>query len=534
MALRDASGGDDPTAKPLYTASNGGVISWEEDPYEIEPQLTLQLLRVYFEHFNNATYCLYPRHHFLQWLPTRRNKCQNERMVLYAMLAVASIFANERLSGFGRQCARVTLDILPLQVGNINICTAQARMLLSVYSFAKGEHTAAWEHSGAAIRAVQHLNYHTEQGCLDKSTMANPSRCEFDFSFTQLAECRRRTFWSAFLMDRYGQGLVTVLKPQDIFLRLPCVEEVYEGGSSSDAPYLNNGTIDPLKSLLTAESPTAPMGWHILVAAIWGDVVDFIFRAPHQAAATYRDTYESFYAGTWDQLQGWLSRLPENLQYNTANLEKAIRRGYADTFISLHALYHLCCMKLNRCLRHSWAQDSIARNIRAAHEHGHHMLHLMSAVNAAREQIGIPAERRTNGFTLTAPFPGYATLSAVDIVSAGGTDSTLGSTLDEISGGLICLQELARYWNSARDQARLCEKRYYQIQNILKNPLRARGGAWLGRKWGLEKALESDLCPDDDCIYGLGGTTEAVEIYFDAFGDPPGRSKASTGGLRIV
>lgn len=533
MAIKDATV-DNGGTRTIANASNGNVMSWEDDPFEADPHITVHLLHIYFEHFNTATYCLYPRGHFMQWLENRRDKCQNERMVLYAMLAMASVFGDETFSGFGRQCARLALDILPLQVGKMGLCMAQARTLLAMYSFAKGDHGAAWEHSGAAIRAVQHLAYNTEAGCLQDSDMTDTTRREFNFSPMQLVESRRRTFWAAFFMDRYSLGAVTVLKPQDIFLRLPCREEVYEAGLPSDAPYLNNGIVDPIKALLTADSPIAPMGWHVMVVAIWGDVVDFIFRAQYRAAAYYEEHYESFYTDVWNRLQGWLTRLPEDLQYSPTNFDRAIQHGYGSVFVSIHTVYHLCAMKLNRCLRHSLARKLITRNIRAAHEHGHHVLQIMSVVNAARGENNMHGSRAAGGFTLTTPFPGYATLAAVDIVSAGGTDSALGATIEEIQAGMLCLQELSRFWNSAKDQHRLCAKRYYQLQNILKNPSRARGGAWLGRKWGLEKPMEADLNTDDDCIYGLGDTNEATQIYFDAFSDPTQSRQPATGGLRLV
>lgn len=529
LPVREGPDGVDTTKIPGPTPPKG-AMSVEVDPYEVEPDTTLRLLYLYFAHFNSATYCLYPRQHFMQWLAGSRDKCQNERMMLYAILAVGTLFADESMAGFGRRCARVAADALPQQSGTIHMCTAQARTLLALYSFARGEHTAAWHHSGAAIRAVQYLRYNTEQACLEDSTGNRPRR-EFNLSAVQHAECKRRTFWSAFLMDRFSQSPTTLLKPQDVFLRLPCTEDMYERSLPSDeTPYLNNGIIDPLQALLTAASPLAPMAWLVLVASIWGDVVDLVFRAPYQSTASYREAYVEI----WNRLQGWLTRLPEYLQYSTSNLHRSIQQGYASTFVSIHALYHLCCMKLNRCLRHATAQDLVSRNIRAAHEHGHQMLQLMCAVNAARCEINTPTEAPHATSMFSTPFAGYATLVAVDIVSAGGTDSALGTTLEEVKGGLICLRELAKFWDSANDQARLCERRYYQIQNIVTHPLRARGGAWLGRKWGLEKPLEQDIPEDCDCIYGLGDSTEASEVYFDALGDHTGRSKASTGSVRIT
>jgi len=504
----------------------------EDDPFLTHRDLTLHLLDLYFAHFNNATYCLYPRHHFLEWLETSRDKCQNERMVLYAMLAMGSVYADESVAGFGKQCARTAMDAQYSQVGRMNMCMVQSKILLGLYSFARGDYTAAWEISGSAIRAATYLRLHTEGGCLDSSASAGLPRFEFSLSGTQLAECKRRTFWSVFFMDRLSQAPMIVLKPEDVFVRLPCTEEMYERSIPSEAPFLNNNIIDPVKALLTPASPLAPMAWHALVAAVWGDVLDFIARAPHRAELSYRESYEAFYVDISNRLHGWLTRLPDHLQYTETNLARAIQHGYAGTYVSMHALYHLSSMKLNRCLRHAWAPDAIKRNIRAAHEHGHHMLQIMRGLQVARRDIVPPgiSGQKGDDYTFSTPFVGYATLAAVDIVSAGAPDSQLATTLDEIRSGLSGLQELSRFWNAAKNQFRACETRFYQIQNILTNPARARSGAWLGREWGLEKSLDSECGTEDDCIYGLGDNTG----YFDAFKDDGEHAKAATGGLRIA
>lgn len=512
----------------LLRDGSDAALSWEEDPYTIDPRTTLYLLDLYFAHINNSTYCMFPRRHFLDWVEHGPQKCQNERLVLYAVLAVASVFAGDELSGVGRRCACIVKDALPSQSGRPCLTVAQAQMLLALYQFSKGANELAWANSGLALRTTAYLHLNTERGCLNDQQAKESQRVEFALSGEQLTECKRRTFWSAFLMDRFCGASHCVFKNEDIFLRLPYTDDMYEQGVPSEAPHFGNDTIDPAEAIITALSPLAPMAWLVLVAAIWGDVVDFVFRVPHRPATTYRDSYEAFYESVCMRLQGWSTRLPDHLKYCEYNLNQSIQHGYASTFISMHALQHFSMIKLNRCLQHSVAPDLVGRNIRTAHAHAHEMLRIVKEVYTARREAAANAEGRSELFPFTTPFLGYAALSAVDVAGAGGPDSTLPTTINEIDVGLEFLRELARYWDSAKDQSKACEMRSFQIRNVTQRPVKSRSGAWLGRQWGLEKPLEQELEAKDDCIYGL-----ELEAYFSAFNDDEEQSKATAGGLRI-
>lgn len=512
-----------------------GSLSWEEDPYEVDPELTVHLLELYFAHVNNAVLCMFPRNYIIDWAQTCTGKCQNERLVLYAMLAAASVFADSRLSGVGRQCARIAGDALSTQSGRFHASLVQARLLLALYHFAKGSNGMAWDLTGSAIRTVSYMRLNTEEGCLDDEASKAQSRYEFSFSPEQLAECKRRTFWSCFLSDRLCAASACILKPEDVFVRLPCADDMFERGVQSDAPYFSNNVIDPVAAILTPASPLAPMAWLAMVAAIWGDVSDFVFRASHRAPDAYKDDYEAFYENTWNRLRGWSTRLPEHLTYSEAHLDESVQKGYGGTFVVMHILYHYSLMKLNRGLRHELIPESLSRNIRETLCHGHEILQIVAALasSQARDSLA-PAEGKRPTFEFSAPMIGFATLSAIDVVSAGGPDSNLGATISEIDGGLTCLRELSKYWESAKSQLKVCQTRYHQIQNVLRSPQKARSGAWLSRKWGMQLPLEQDLEPGNDCMYGLGDSAEAIELYFNAFREANGYEKAPVGGLRIA
>ncbi|CAK4034841.1 transcription factor C6 like [Lecanosticta acicola] len=514
---------------PIMPRSPGKVLAWEEDPFALEPEMTMHLLDLFFAYVNNATYGIFPRHHFMRWVTSYAEKCQNERTVLYALMAVGSIFADDRYSGVGKHCAQVANEALLSKIGRFSMSLAQTRLLLGLYHFAKGANNVACDYVSSGINVAVYLRLHTERGCFEEETAVEKSRNEFAFTKEQLVECKRRTMWTCFLMDHYCGATHNLMNSQDIFIRLPCTEDTFECGLASNAPQFDNGITDPATTILTPSSAVSPMAWLVLIAAIWGNVYSFTHRATHRSASTYESEYEKFYEETRANLENWAARLPEALQLTKTNVEGSVQRGYGGPFISMHVLYHLAWLKMNRFARHEHIPKSIARNVRTAHRHAHELLQVMSLFRAAKWEI-MDKEGHQASFLFTMPFAGYAILAAIDVIGAGGLDSNLTATLDLISCGLDCLRELGRYWDSARDQEKACEKRYYQIHNVLKHPFTARSGCWLGREWGVHSSLEREFALEDDCIYGVSDRD-----YFDALKDDTVNGRAPNGnGLRGI
>lgn len=518
-----------PVPASRYVGGPHKTLAWEEDPYSIDPELVEHLTNLYFAHISASGQAMFPRGAFFHWLRTCADKSQSERMVLYAVLALGSVFADDQVSGYGKRCAQIAGDALSSQVGTQSLCVVQARLLIGLYCFAKGSYDAAWEMWGSATRASTSaaLRYNTEAACNPELVARTQERTEFFLGRDQLAECKRRTFWTCFLMELYDDGTPCAVTLQDIFLRLPCADDLYERGLPSDAPFYNNGIIDSASTILTPSSPISPMARLALLVAIWNDVRNFTSRAVHRPDSLYREAYERQYEETHAQLSGWLSRLPDYLQDNEANFSRSIHGGYAGIFITLHALYHFILIRLNRYVRCKQTRELLPRNIRRAHYHAQALLSVVSAVQSSGWDHSDSAAM--------APFTGYAILSAVDVKGAGGPDSDLSTTQEVINGGLRCLRELARHWTSARDQLRDSERRFYQIQNMCSRPYKAHSGAWLGRDWGMKDPLEKVFTQlEHDCIYNDDGRGDGyTRTYFDALRDNRQELRSPRGGLRI-
>lgn len=522
----------DPAHGPATSGPPDGPLSIFQDPYEVNSELTLHLVDLYLVHVNNATYAMFSRGALLHWMKSQPETSQEERMVIYAMLAMGSVFADEQLTESGKRCAQIAADAIVSGVGKSGIFSVQTRIILSLYSMAMGDSDRSCDYAGAAIRACTSarlkLQIDDDLKIGEESNPAGPY--PYGFNRNQLFECRRRTFWAVFLLDRFQDGTTCGMDVRDIFLRLPCSDASYEQGTASDAPFFNNGIIDSSRTVLTPASNICPMGWLTLIAAIWGDVLSFTNRTVHRADATYRADYEKFHAETHAAVEGWQSRLPEYLRYTDAHLDRSIYGGYTAMFVTMHALHHFIFIRMNRYMRHASMPDALSRNIREAYSHAQALLSLTIALQAPRRDSASHGMHNssTNGpnsndFSLTAPFVGNAVVAAIDVVGAGGLDSNLGSTMDAISGGIGCLRELARAWAPAREQFKSAEKRDYQIKNILSRPYKARSGAWLGREWGMKDRMEQEFRLEDDCIYADDGRGDGyTRTYFDALQESAG------------
>jgi len=477
----------------------------------VDHQTTVYLLGLYFTHINAGSFHVFSRKPFLEWAKYQRNKCQNEKMVIYAMLAAGSLIADNSFSSVGMQFAQIASDAVRHDVGRFNVARALTGLFLNIYYAAKSHANKASEYFGIAVNVVNQMKLRTEAGCTDDAVSRNQKRFEFGFTSAMLVECKRRTFWACFMNDRYGGGPHCMPRPEDIFLRLPCNDFAYEQSYGSGPSYLANGIIDTKHGPHASQLQTGTMGWLVSIVAIWGDVNDFILRSSYQSDEVYKEAYELFYQTVQDRAADWVNGLHESLRYGPFNLDRSIQQGYAGLYILVHTTYHLSMMKLNRYMRHAAIPNSVGRNIRTANHHGHEILRIMTTFDLARKGT---EETKFIDFAFATSFPGYAISSAIDTVSAGGLDSNLKSTLEEMDGALCCLRDLAKTWHGCNKQLKDCEYRLYQLRNVTIAPKKAKSGCWLGRKWGLQSPLEEESGPDNDCIYGLG---EQEAKYFDAF-----------------
>jgi hypothetical protein len=490
------------------------ALQWEQDPFDVDPRLTLHLLDLYFLHAGRATYGMFPRRPFTAWVETNHEKGQDQLMLLYAVLAMGSIFsADPDKRTLGKRFAAVAAYALEKRFGKFTLQLCQSRLILALYNFARGKSQEAWDFCGAGLRAISALKLNTEEGVkeLPDATM------DMDYGFDRLTleECCRRTFWSGFLMDvssnaftatttlnlmlqqRYNGfcgGTLCFINIEDTFLRLPGLESTYEASNPGEAPLFDFG-------LLSRQALPGPifgyMAYLTLISAVWGDVLTFTSRSVHRPEAGYEQIYEAFYAKTYERLDAWLAMLPANLQFTAHNLDNSITEGFAGTFISLHALYYTTVIRLDRHVRvRALPVDKLARNINHALRSATHFLGMMDLLAAPNRRRRLPPNAAAE-FLFSTPFPGYAIMLSVDVISAVGTTSMLASLIETLETSMSCIEELANFWASARAQHKAVLNRVKQLTDVaVQEEQGVRNGSF-GPFWRMSDSLETAFGNDD-------------------------------------
>ena len=183
-------------AVDLPSLPGAGDTGWTIDPYLSNPEATLRLIDVFFA----EEYCcfLFPPSTFRRWVVQCRDKTAEELMVLYSLLAISSTLIAENTS-FSKICNERAVDAVAKNFVLFSLGLIQSRLFLSTLFLAKGQENVYWEYSGAMLRALSAAQLNTEDGCRVRGD--GSGRNLFDLTDAQLTECKRRTFWAAFMTD---------------------------------------------------------------------------------------------------------------------------------------------------------------------------------------------------------------------------------------------------------------------------------------------------------------------------------------------
>lgn len=186
-------------AAPWEAVSNVHSFSWGANPYQVDPDVTMHYMETYFVHINAATYRIFPRKHFLHWVKNETVKSSNDLMLIYTILAMGSVFSsrNER-NQEGSLFSKIAGYAVEKNHGNYSLQLVQSRLLLAFYHFSTGDTAKAWDYGGMGFRVASGLKLNLEEGATE---IIEDEIMEYGLNRHALAECRRRTFWSAYMMD---------------------------------------------------------------------------------------------------------------------------------------------------------------------------------------------------------------------------------------------------------------------------------------------------------------------------------------------
>jgi hypothetical protein len=478
----------------------------------------MDLLKSFLVNVNDSTYVLYPHEYFVYWAKTSSDKRPDERLVLYAILALGSVFIQdtaasavrpgadvigEALRSMGRKCAEIVSEALRNRNGSSSLPIAQTRLLLALYYHSQDDQLVAFEHLGMAVNILSNLHLNTESGC--SATDAGEQH-EFGFDNAQIAECRRRTMWAAFLMERFLGTPSYRIDVRDMLIRLPCDQRAYEQTRQqmSNAPFLHSSCSSD-RPIVPSDSPAASL---IRVAAILGNVNNFISRGLHTQRSHYEEVFERQHEELWVSLQNWRSQLPDHFSSNPVNIENSMYQNYASHYLHMWAMHYWSVIKLHRYFRHQWLPQRRALHITRAYEAADDFLHMVA--NLSKVWDGRMDRSLTQSVS---PFVGTAIVAAVDVLAAAGLESGMRDTYNVTMSVTAWVQELSKTWKAAEVQHKECQHRHLQIQNIIDRPQRAASGCWINQEWGLDRRIEDRYPLDYDGIYGVANPDKE---YFEA------------------
>ena len=148
---------------------------------------------------NDGLYHMFPHARFGSWLKACPTKSADDKMLLYSMMALGSVFSDrpDKMAAMKRY-SRIARFAINRSQHTLSLQLAQSHIIMSLWYYATGSLVGSWDSIGAAGRAVFGLRYNVESGgvVVDQSQI-----CDYGLHPQALIECRRRTFWIAFVLD---------------------------------------------------------------------------------------------------------------------------------------------------------------------------------------------------------------------------------------------------------------------------------------------------------------------------------------------
>lgn len=223
----------------------------------------------------------------------------------------------------GEDFAAEALDIIVRNLNRPTIATLQALLLLAFHDAGRMQGAQAWILGGMAFRICHLLR-------LDKDDSSAESANWHE------AEMRRRTFWYAFMLDRFssaGSGVPWSISSDRPLPRLQVSEKLFLQDRPAPTPGFADGETDHDDNL-------GCVAFLARLAELWGLVALYVSDPEREIEP---DKPSSRYRWLKDQLKDWHSRLPDRLQYSTKTLCSAISTGEGGVLAFMHMLYHASC-----------------------------------------------------------------------------------------------------------------------------------------------------------------------------------------------
>jgi len=448
---------------------------------------------------------------FKAWVLSSGEKTADDLMIIYTILALGTVFSlKPEHKALGTQYGAISRYACDNR--HFSLQLVQSRLLLALYYFAMNSPNDAWDFCGSALRAASGLQLNLE---IEKTNDAFLQIFPYGLNRHGYAECRRRTFWSCYIMDRFNgfcSGHPSVIQPEDVFLRLPCDAKLFESQAETHTPFFDFAT----QPLHNANGSIDSLAYLINISTIWGDVTANIYRTSQRpVSSNFNSAFTTFYESTTHRLTSWVNSLPSNYTFSTENLRRATETGKLGTFMTMHTVYHGTVMKLNRYIQKSALNSTkLAHHVSVAKQHAEALLAVMEALIARRAStLPTQTEHAVMPRHFSSPFVGYAIVSAIDILTSEFPLSSVSALLASFGSAQSILAELALFWQSGKNQYALVAQRSRDLSELKGGQggtgaigFKFRNVGVVGSQSGdgnfkMRESLETTFSRDYDCVY---------------------------------
>lgn len=472
-------------------------FSLQADPYEINQQVTLDYIDRFFTVMDKQVSAAIPKTPFLEWVKTCRHKSTSDKMMIYAVLALGSVFVEDSTSDSYISVLSTTVQEGITQCGdNLTFQLATTYLLSTLLAISQGEYNRALNFCGSAMRTIYGLQFNTEAGI---RTTSRSGAWESLLDTQTLVECRRSLTWSAFIIECLNGCYTTPFLTaawSDYDLCLPRTEKPFPTRESLDEESLGpvkEPDINPTTA--NASADLKAFGYLIQIATMFHEVANFSYHQRYRSALTEMKPSQSFHS----EIERCLDIWKKSLHHSQEQSENKI------PFLRLRILYHYTSLHLHRYVRHAALDPvDIAVHVKATFSHAYQMLELVHYLNSDEK-----TKSSRSDFKITSPCIEHAITTGLDVLTAARRFSDFENTekvMSLISSGLEVLDDLARFSFSARQQRDQVKQRWTAMLKLL-----------TGRSWDQRKAFyfKNPILlrygMDQDIVYGISRTQ-----YFQA------------------
>jgi hypothetical protein len=380
----------------------------------------------------------------------------------------------------------------------------QTKLIITLFAFSQGQYNQAWDYCGSALRVAFALKFHTEDGV---AAFEEAAALDFGLNPATIKECRRRTFWSAYVLDCFNgccsTAVASVVRSQ-CSTRLPCSQPAYEKGEipmTALSLMPSHGEIDDNFTSFTSRRDIQEVGvlGHLVeIATLFSEIISRLAKNKPDVTKMDLAKCEAFHQDILRRLQAWDELIKTSSHSG---------RAATEPIDGLSILEHYTAMILHRYSQTPNASDAAIReHVRGSYVHARLLLERVQRLSNDHDRRRAPFR-----FATMSPFSGFAITAALDVITAAGTMVDLighkSRIMSLVSSGVEALEGLVDFWHSARLQRDMIKRRLSILLHATMRPADIDGAFYFGRP------MQSPVGMDQDVVYGL-----PRRQYFEALG----------------